>query len=202
MAQAYESSPAPSTDSVSPHQWRLALALLVLFFVGGAILAVALAMGLADPPRAGALVWETTSMDVSWPLDKDLGGNPRLWLKRARAETRSLPFTIEIEANVLNTNSSAWGLWVETQHDAALFLVGYDDYISAGTALDWRNFIHVQPQINHLYLNVEQNGMTTFRINYEVAWRGQLEFPDTPSWGLATFTDACFDLRFARLYAP
>lgn len=202
MSQAYESSSSPSTNTVPPRQWGLALALLVLVFVGGAMLAVALALGVADPPRGGVLVWETTSMEVGWPLDKDLGGNPRLWLKRARSETRSPPFTIEIEANVLNTDSSAWGLWVETQHDPALFLVGYGDYVSTGAALDWRNFIHVRPDTNHLYLNVEQNGMTTFRINHEIAWSGQLDFPETPSWGLATFTDARFDLRYARLYAP
>ncbi len=202
MPQAYASSPTPSSDVVPPRQWRQAVLLLLLVITGGGALAIMLALGLADPPRAGPLVWETTSMDVGWPLVKDLGGSPRLWLKRARAETRSLPFTIEIEANVLNTGSSAWGLWIETRRDDALFLVGYGDYISVGSSLDWRNFIHVQPEINHLYLNVEPDGMTTFRVNGEVAWHGQLDFPDTPSWGLATFTDARFDLHYARLYAP
>jgi hypothetical protein len=147
-------------------------------------------------------MWETISLDVGGALVKDRGGNPRLWLKHAPVENRSPPFTIEIEANVLNTDSSAWGLWIETRQGDCLFLVGYGDYVNTGAALDWRNFIHVRPQINHLYLNVETNGMTTFRVNHEVAWSGRLDFPDTPTWGLATFTDARFDLLFARLYAP
>ncbi len=202
MSEPHRDSAAQLTNAVPPRHWRLSLALLLLVIVGGIVLAVALALGLADPPRAGALVWETTSMDVGWPLVKDLGGSPRLWLKRTRAETRSPPFTIEIEADVSNTDSSAWGLWVETQRDDVLFLVGYGDYISTGSSLDWRNFIHVQPRINHLYLNIEPDGMTTFRVNGEIAWRGQLDFPDTPSWGLTTFTDARFDLHYARLYTP
>ncbi|MBI5669276.1 MAG: hypothetical protein HZC41_14830 [Chloroflexi bacterium] len=202
MPQAYAASPTPSTDSVPPRQWRQALALLALVIVSGAALAVALALGLADPPRAGSLAWETTSMDVSWPLDKDLGGNPRLWVLRAPVEAHAPPFTIEIEATVLNLESSAWGLWVETRHAEYLFLVGYEDYVSTGTMLDWRNFIHIRPDTNQLYLHIEQNGMTTFRVNGEIAWRGQLDLPDTPLWGLATFTNTRFDLRSARLYAP
>jgi hypothetical protein len=201
MSQAYESSPTPSTDLIPPHHWRLAVILLLLVIVGGAALALALALGAADSPYAGPLVWETTSLD-RWALVKDLGGNPRLWLHDAPVENHSLPLTIEIEANVPNTDASAWGLWIETLHGDDLFLVGHGDYVSTGTALDWRNFIHVRPQINHLYLNVEPNGMTTFRINHEIAWSGQLDLPDKPSWGLAVLTDARFDFHSAQLYAP
>lgn len=202
MPQAYESSPTPSTDIVPSRQWRLAVMLLLVVIAGGAAVILALALRLADPPRAGAMVWETTSMDVGWPLIRDLGGSPRLWLKRAPFETRSPPFTIEIEANVSNTDSSAWGLWIETQPGHSLFLAGHGGYISAGMGLDWRGFIHVRPETNHLYLYVEADGAATFRVNGEIAWRGRLDLPAQPAWGLATFTDARFDLRYACLYAP
>lgn len=197
MPQAYAASPTPSTDSVPARRWRLALALFLIVIVSGAVLALVLAHGLADPPRAGTLVWETESLD-EWERVKDRDGN----LYRAPVTNRAPPFTVEIKAAVLNDEPLTWGLWLETRDGEYRFLVGYGGYVSAGATLDWRNFIHLQPETNRLCLHVEADGFTTFRVNQEIAWQGHLDLPDAPSWGLASLADTRLELRAARLYAP
>ncbi len=156
-----------SNAPVSRRKWQTALTVLMLISVGGAALAAALAFGLADPPRAAILSLDTTAPASSNPLPAP-------------------PYTLEVTATSGGPADSAWGIWLGADEDSALnFLIDRQGYLSVehGSERDWKQFIHLKPQTNVLYLNVDASGATTFRINGEIAWRG--EIPSAANWGLA-----------------
>lgn len=81
------------------------------------------------------------------------------------------PFIIEVS---LTEPGLPTGIWV-TAADEYFFQVDPHGYLSYGPTPDWRPFPHVQPGTNRLMLQVDADGRALWRVNDEIAWRGQIE---------------------------
>lgn len=155
-----------STEFVSKSQWRFVLVLAGLVLFGGLVLVIALALGVANPPRAGALQWQINNVD-------DLP-----------TTLPPAPFTLEITAKNTGAADSAWGMWIG-QWTA---LIRHDGYVSINRDRrkpNWTEFPHIRRNgENKLYLHVEVDGQGTLRINDEIAWTGILP-AIRHRWGVA-----------------
>jgi hypothetical protein len=161
--QAYEAALAASMDRAPYNLWRLGVLALLAVLLGGAGLTLALALGLADPPHAGRITYQTDVLDTQAGrlVDVVLYGLPEL---------PAMPFTLEAEAANGVGGGAAWGVWLRADGADRVLLVDNRGYML--TTLDsvepqWREFMHIQPPRNQLYLHVE-NGLATFRINREL----------------------------------
>jgi hypothetical protein len=186
----YDSETAESTELVSPLQWRLLVAGLFLIIVLGAGLTVLLGDGLADPPRAPNLVIDLTS---------DVGLRPAPLPDSLSVSSLSrLPLTIEVSAS--SGDVSGWGIWLLSPLESAQFRKRPDGYFSTQAAGGWREFLHIRPTGNKLYLHIDAEGNGTFRINDEIAWTGSI-----PSllleWGIIHAFRTPINWNYIRLYA-
>ncbi|MFQ3567572.1 MAG: hypothetical protein SNJ59_11295 [Aggregatilineales bacterium] len=158
-----------STISASERRGRIAFAVLTLALVGGAAAAFAVAAGIADPPRAGAQVRDLLPSEAAGGIAID-----------------ALPLTIEAEANLTGDPLSAWGVWLQSTNGQRYhFWVDGLGYIAAGDEAEprWRPFPHTRRGApNMLYLHIEADGLTIFRINREIAWRDRLDH--IQQWGI------------------
>lgn len=152
-------------------RWRLTLALLVITLAGGLLLLILLALGLADPPYAGAMQWQTTAPE-DWPAYSITQQQTCL----AAPVTLPRYFTLELAAENAGAPGSAWGVQLQHEDTAMTFLIDHEGYFSAASAQpQWAEFLHIRPGgHNRLYLHSAPNGGLTVRINDEIAWQGAL----------------------------
>lgn len=192
---------AKFTGIVTPAKWRLTLFALALTLLGGAALAIVLALGAADPPHAPQLALNLRSEDglmdagsfkgarlIAFPLDL------------------TLPFTVEVEASNAGATGSAWGIWLravdtgDTTRDLPM-LIDQNGYVIAALntpTFQHVQFIHVESGSNRLYLNVDQNGTAIFRINDEIF--ATVQIADVQSAGLALYGDTVLDWKSIKSY--
>lgn len=186
----YDSVPAESTQLVSRFKWWVVVATLVLTVVGGIGLTIILANGAANPPRAAVLIREMID-------DSMLSAVGSIGDVELHGEESPLiaPFTIEMNASNNGASDSAWGIWLrvldrENIQDWSqwwVWLVDNQGYMSTDQPLSWSEFLHIQPRNeNKLSLHIEATGTTTFRINNEVAWTGELP-AEHFQWGIAYY---------------
>lgn len=186
----------PSDNSVPPWLWRAsgwALAGLLLVI---ALLAAALALGAADPPRAGPLSWEDDfkrGLD-RWTLHLPPGGRAEapgalvvtLPADGAGVEAFALApgpagdFTIEVAAAASDAQSgAAYGLvfdWQDAQHYQAVLVNGNgyaEAYTQAGTAriewFAWQQWPHLLAGAESNRVRVDVSGSEVIaRVNDEV----------------------------------
>ncbi len=164
------------------------------------MLLVALALGAADPPRAGARQWHTDST-AAWPLLRQHGDT---LLYDAPAQLPTLPFTLEL--SVLNSGApdSAWGIWLQTESRQLAILVSSEGYfsVSEDDRPRWQQFIHLRPgAANRLYLHhAAPDEPAVLRLNDEIAWQGDLGLSPSGRWGLLTFRQPQLSEQAVSLY--
>jgi hypothetical protein len=187
-----------STVTVNRHKWRRALSSLIVTLIAGAALLTALALGLADPPRAGRRIWQAKSA-AAWPRYPSLGETAR---HLSPMPLPRPPFTLEISASNQAEPTSAWGIWLESGDGILEMLVSGEGYLSISTDENphWAEFIHIHPVTNELYLHVESDKNATFRINDEIARTGILVAGT--QWGVARFGNPDVLWDAISIYAP
>ena len=168
--------------------WRALLLALAALILGGLSGAALLALGAADPPRAGSLQWlqEAESGEC---LDASALDLPLL----------RPPITVELTA--VRTESAAslavWGLWLRTPDAAALrwevLPPGY--YRHAGQTMP---FHHIGAGENTLRLDIH-GGHYVLWLNQERATDGAAP-ADPFAWGLVEDEGICW--RRLALYSP
>ncbi|MCC6803894.1 MAG: hypothetical protein IT319_13505 [Anaerolineae bacterium] len=187
---------------VSPARWRLTLLALVVTLLGGAALALILAFGDADPPRAPRLA-------LNLRADGDLTDAGMFDGARLLAFPLDLtpPFTVEVEASNSGAAGSAWGIWLRVSNPNGSvrdlpMLVDQTGYVVSGLdASTFRHvqFMHIQPGSNRLYLPVDQANTAVFRINDEIF--ATVLLPGTvEAAGLALDGAAVVDWRSIKTY--
>lgn len=192
---------------VPPHKWRIAMTLLALVVGGGLLLTILLALGLADPPRAGALLWQGVPDDSWMPEAMAPATFADAAIQRAPVDVPAPPFTLEMAARNTGSADSAWGIWLRVSpalaggaDEVLTVWIRREGYLSVGSVPqpDWAGFIHIRPDDNRLYLYVEADGGATLRINGESAWRGAL-IP-AGAWGVITRGQARMRWDGAAMY--
>jgi hypothetical protein len=177
MGQAYGEHRSVSTIN----RWRIILIGLAALVIGGVILMLLLAGGLADPPRVGSLRWQVDAPG-NWPITAI---NAEIRYQQAPVP---LPdsFTLELSAQNSGLDDSAWGIWLDQAHQSFIILVDNQGYYAiTADQPDWAQFRHIRRDaINSLYLHVQSDGTATLRINNEIAWEGPL---DAAAWGIALY---------------
>jgi hypothetical protein len=199
MSQEYEPDTSLSTDTVTPSQWRITLLLTSLIIIGGSLLVVLLALGVADPPRAGKLLWQTESTN-GWELRPQ---SDDLSLLTAPILLAGPPFTLELSAENSGAHASAWGIWLSTADGVWSLLINNEGYLSVGVneKPHWAEFLHIRRNSdNKLYLNVESDGLAAIRINDEIAWEGMVNVRET--WGIVLYCAPHLAWQTIEIYAP
>ncbi len=175
---------SPAEGRIPRWLWRALLLALGLTAVGGALAAMLLLGGAADPAPAGPLRWE---QHAEPPGCLDLGAIP--------LPTLSPPVTVELAAERLESASefAAWGLWLERPEGPRWEVLPSGYYQHAGQTIP---FHHVQSGQNTLRLDVA-DGRHVLWLNRELAGEGPA--PDGPlPWGLVG--DAAICWRRLALY--
>ncbi len=142
------------------------LAAALFLSIGGAVV---LGLGLADPPRAGPLLWQNST--------------PQTWSVQANQAQRGsafnlpeLPFTIEVTAR-LSADSDPWSNWgVNFNSGVGSAIYGNGLYSQGGVpSQTFVEFPHLRPvgEFNRLALTVNADQSAILRLNDEIAWRGQ-----------------------------
>lgn len=186
----YASATPESTALMSRARWRLVLAALALTIIGGIALASILLAGAANPPYAPRLALDVTP-HAAMPLvspDTYFVGD---------LSPNQLPITIEASAR--SARESAWGIWISASGTLYPLRLRADGYFSRHFSSGWQNFLHIQPTTNTLYLYVDPQGNSVFRINHEIAWTGTLPTAAL-EWGILQPPDSSIDWRTIRLY--
>ena len=164
------------------------------------MLLVALALGAADPPRAGARQWQTGSTSA-WPLLRQHGDS---LLYDAPVQRPTLPFTLELSAVNTGAPDSAWGIWLQTEAGQVKILVSNEGYFSVSDDEQplWQQFIHLRPgTANKLYLHyAAPDAPAVLRLNDEIAWQGDLAPAPSGRWGLLTFRQPQLSEQAISLY--
>jgi hypothetical protein len=185
------------TEASPPWLWRLASRGLVVCTLGVLALAAALALGFADPPRAGPLLWQddfkdgtqrwTLSPPASGTLEAADGALAAVFAESsssAAAITTGLTrapqgdYTLEV-AGAAVTGTPAYGLvfdWQDDLHYSAVYVNG-DGYAEAyyqvggnrQTLYEWQQWPHVLFGTDANRVRVDVRGQAvTLRINGEV----------------------------------
>lgn len=178
-------------DTIPVHWWKLALLGATVLLSIGVMAFVALSAGIADPPYAGDLRWQTVNIN-DW--------------KRVTTDAFqyfSAPATLPNSAWTLEAQASGrWGLWLDDgaiRHHFSTDGIAYISISPENTPI-WREFIHVRAdQPNTFYLH-HADGESIFRVNEEIAWQGPLS--PVQAWGLYTPQDQPNPHITLRLYRP
>jgi hypothetical protein len=185
-----------STESIPPHKWKLAVSIFLIIIIMGLFVLIFLSLGVADPPRAGELTWQTNSINNWTPLQTNSVSQRYV----APTPLPHAPFTLEITASNNGAYFSGWGLWLRTTGGIQTFLVSREGYmsISSDDNSHWAQFIHIQTITNKIYLHIEGNQAATLRINDEIAWRGTIV--PLVEWGLSLHGSAIITWQAIELY--
>jgi len=198
MSQAYKPDSDLSTEALPPPDRKRLLVYLALAVVafGGVGLLIALALGLANPPRAGSLTYEVGS-PASWQPFPD-AGQSRLFAAPNRLPVP--PFTIEMTATNQGGADSGWGFWSLSPDGMIQILMSQDGYFSYSDdgSPHWAQFIHIQPDINTLSINVTEDRQGTVRINDEIVWTGA--WVGINRWGASQYSSPALNWQGIRVY--
>ena len=181
------------------NRWRLTLASLAAIFLAGAVITAMLALGLADPIRAGAQKW-SVSAPSDWP-----GQSLTADLEFYQAPNDlPLEFTLELVARNDGPASSAWGIQLMNANPPMTILIDNQGYYSVSQMQpEWVEFPHLQPnQTNKLYLHVTENGQAIIRINDEIAGHDLPFFTAVGQWGIVRYRQPQLAWRDIALYYP
>ncbi|GEM_PF-3482714 len=168
--------------------WRALLLALTGLILGGLSGVVLLALGAADPPRAGPLQWQQEA-ESGECLDAAALVLPPL---------RS-PVTVELTAVRMELAASlaVWGVWLGTPEAAGLrwevLPPGY--YRHAGQTIP---FYHIGAGENTLRLDIS-GGHYVLWLNHERATEGAAPV-DSFAWGLVGDAGICW--RRLAIYGP
>jgi hypothetical protein len=172
LPQAYDRGAALSTHRAP---WRAALIALNLTLLVGTAVWLLAAAGAFDPPRAGLLVGDFGSPE-ELPLHQADEGFHYYGL----AEAPMGRVTLDVQADFTDS-AGQWGFWLNAVIDEAAvkttLLIRPDGYLSISPSdqPDWRPFMHLRHDTNHLTLDIDSTLRATLRINSEIAWSAQLE---------------------------
>ncbi len=176
-----------SPDVVPIWLWRLVLAALVSVVIGGAITALLLAAGVADPPTAGPVRWRQETLDSGC-----------LGLTEITLPALQPPVTISLAASRLETADpfDTWGLWLENPTTGPRWEVlppGYYRYQA-----ETFPFPHVGEGRNELRLDLA-DGAFVLWLNRKRAAAGDW-VGDPSAWGLIGGEPICW--HSLALYGP
>ena len=145
--------------------------------------AALLALGLADPPRVGALRWQANSIE-GWPTSQE--GEVTVY---AAPVHLGQVFTLEIAAANNGPDDSAWGFQLLNAELPITLLVSNEGYYSTfPNHPSWQEFLHIRPfDSNRLSLQVMPDGHGTIRINDEIAQDNLTFLYALEGWGIATY---------------
>lgn len=137
----------------------------------GAALAIVLALGTANPPRAANLVLNLHSADDLAPA----GTFEDMALFALPVELTP-PFTIEMQASASGNAASAWGLWlrardVNSDERVLPMLIDNRGYALAALtrpALQHVQFMHIRSGSNRVSVHVDSDAHATYRVNDEI----------------------------------
>lgn len=152
---------------------RAAWLILIAALVGSVITVIVLAVGVADPPRAGSLQWHTDNLvHTAAQLEN--------FVFPQQINLPIPPYTLEV-SGTFNVDSDSLAIWgISLLHDSTeifgVYLNGYQFYRVPPTQPDFTPFIHIRKNgtANKLTLNVDTDNHATLRINDEVAWQGTI----------------------------
>lgn len=190
-------------DPPPKYLWRLMLGIgcgLVLLIP---LSAIALGLGLADPPQAEQLLYDyRANQDPFNALDLS---NPILTFPESiQAES----FTIEMSARLHPESDfyAAWGVWLESAENYRLILINGTGYVTAlscpalemalddcalppDAATQWRYFHFLRPlgEVNQIYLHYdpERPNLLSLRLNREWMWDVPYTLPpEGLRWGV------------------
>lgn len=190
---------AKSDVHVVPALWRVTLAGLAALVIGGAGLALLLAGGFADPPRAPVLTRVLDSPNAL-PTTQENG-----WELLTLVEDALPPFTLEAEAIFLNPSSGEWGLWLDAGDTRLRLLVRPDGYyrtpfLAPDSVPDrWIEFMHLTPARNRAVLHVA-GGEVVLRLNDEIAERAPYDADLLARLGVVLKGDSALLWQYVRLY--
>lgn len=178
-------------------RWRITLLISLMLFIGGFTLSILLALGLADPPRAGTLQWRVES-PVDWTETQTQSED---WTFSPAPVQLPTAFTLELTATNHGASNSAWGIQVFDAKATQTILIDNQGYFSVSSNAEqpyWRAFIHIRPAAaNKLYLHVEPDQQATLRINDEVAWEGRIK---ASTWQLVSYQQPQLNWEQIALY--
>lgn len=178
-------------------RWRLLLIFTAFVLLSGAILALLLSLGLADPPRAGTLQWQAKSI-AEWPTRKM---NDVMIYEAPVQFNRS--FTLEITAQNNGARDSAWGFALPDAEAQIIMLVSHEGYYTFNPRYSpWQEFQHIMTdEANTINFHVTQDGHGTIRINDEIVHDTlSFSFYSLDSWGIATYGDPQLTWERIALY--
>lgn len=186
IRKAYKPHTDLSIETVPPNLWLFMWLMTIFVMLGGVILISLLSLGIANPPRAGSLYWRAESVD-DWQLWQEAGD---FELLSAPTSIPMTPFTLELTADNSGTADSAWGIALQTSNELWTLLVSREGYFSISTddRAHWAEFLHIRRTgSNKLYINVDEHGAATVRINDEIAWKGALSMAENAAWGIVHY---------------
>ena len=181
---------------ISRRQWQIGLFAFALTVIAGAAMVLALLLGVAMPHPIGERV---ISPNAIYP---NVGGLPAF----SSLQDVPLPMTLEAIAHVTGHPEFGWGIWVWNGSALYHFRVRNDGYFDASSG--WQEFMHIQPAINKLSLNIASDDWTagfpsdykvTLRINDEIAWHGTMQ-PGLKEWGAIEVTNANVTWESIKIY--
>jgi hypothetical protein len=161
----------PESPELARSWWWGARLGLLMLVVGGGVLALALALGAADPPRAGALWARYDLLDA--PPDSEIVVPPA-------------PYTLEVSGRCREgaAAEATWGVALHALTDAdpsaratvQLHLDSVGFYAMPPLVNDTTYFIHLRHggQPNTLTLHLEADDHATLHLNHEIAWQGAM----------------------------
>jgi hypothetical protein len=187
LSKAYGSPLPLSTNHVSDTGWKcLQAGLVILLFVIG--LGLVLSLSGVGSPAYGWQSIETAGLTAA--------GERNGLVHWRISSLPTPPFMLEVS---LTEPGLPTGIRV-TAADEYVFLVDPHGYLSYGPMPDWRPFLHVQPGTNRLLLQVDADGQAIWRVNDEIAWRGQIEAVSSVS-ALAPISASADDIDL-HIYQP
>ncbi len=171
--------------STSTFRWRITLIASAVILIGGLVLIVLIALGIANPPRAGSLQWETDSID-GWPISQE--GEIKRFTAPVELEQS---FTLELTAANSGPDDSAWGFYLPGPEAQIITLISNEDYYTVNPCYaSWQEFQHIRTsKANKIYFHVTQDGYGTIRINDEIVHDSLTFFYTQVRWGIATYGD-------------
>jgi hypothetical protein len=192
-----------SDNTVSIRKWRLALAMVVMVMLGGTAVGGLVALGVADPPRAGTLMWQSSSFDEWCYAPPHSEGSPFDEYIPPIAIPKP-PFTIEVIALNNAHPKSAWGIRLNVYGGFWYILVSGDRYF-AQVGLEWQEFPPIRRNAeNKIYVHVDADNRLTVRINDEIVVENitiDNFHPASISWGVVMYDRPVLALTNASLYS-
>jgi hypothetical protein len=192
-------------NAVPTWLWRGAWIALGSVVVIGVVGVALLLGGVADPPRAGPLIWSGGPLATLAVLpDYSITASPSISLPHS-------PYTLEITAEFSADSDPAARWEIVWDNDPApggfrIALDGYGFFAVPPSQPDSTPFFHIRPpgQPNRVALSAGADDQGLLRINDEIAWRGPV--PKAAGVHVQVIggksTVSHFVIQHVALYAP